>query len=52
MIFSENSFIVAFSINDPVNKGNSTYKDHLIILLIKQKLENMDHFSFKEASKI
>ena len=33
-----------------VDKAIKTYKNHLSILLMKQKLENVDHFSFKEVS--
>ena len=40
------------SITDPVDKAVKTYKNHSIILLMKQILENMNHFSFKEVSKI
>ena len=49
---NENSYIVgsSSSITDPVDKAISTYKNHSSILLIKQKLENVDHFSFKEVS--
>ena len=38
------------SITDPVDKAINTYKNHPSILLIKQKLENVDNFSFKEVS--
>ena len=46
---SENSYIVdsSSSINDPVDKAINTYKNHPSIFLIRQKLENVDHFSFK-----
>ena len=49
---NENSYIVdsSSSIADPVDKAINTYKNHPSILLIKQKLENVDHFSFKEVS--
>ena len=49
---NEDSYIVDFSssITDPVDKAINTYKNHPSILLIKQKLENVDHFSFKEVS--
>ena len=48
---NENSYIVdsSSSITDPVDKAINTYKNHPSILLIKQKLENVDHFSFKEV---
>ena len=39
----------SFNIADPVDKAINTYKKHPSILLIKQKLENVDHFSFKEV---
>ena len=44
-----NSYIVdsSSSITDPVDKAISTYKNHPSILLVKKKLENVDHFSFK-----
>ena len=38
------------SITDPVDKAVKTHKNNSTILLIKQKLENMGHFSFKEVS--
>ena len=38
------------SITDPVNMAINTYENHPSILLMKQKLENVDHFSFKEVS--
>ena len=49
---SENSYIADSSsgITDPVDKAINTYKNHPSILIIKQKLENVDHFSFKEVS--
>ena len=49
---SENFYIVdsSSSITDPVDKAINTYKNHPSILLIKQKLENVDHFLFKEVS--
>ena len=40
----------SFSITDPVDKAVKTYKNHSTILLMKQKLENVGHFSFKEVS--
>ena len=45
---NENSYIVdlSSSITDPVDKAINTNKKHPSILLIKQKLENVDHFSF------
>ena len=46
---NENSYIVD-SITDPVDKAINTNKNHPSILLIKQKLENVDHFLFKEVS--
>ena len=48
---NENSYVVdsSSSITDPVHKGINTYKNHPNILLFKQKLGNMDHFSFKEV---
>ena len=48
---NENSYIVdsRSSITDPVDKAINTYKNHPSILLIKQKLENEDHFLFKEG---
>ena len=50
---NENWYIVdsSSSITDPVDKAVKTYKNHSTILLMKQKLENMSHFSFKEISK-
>ena len=50
--FNKNSYIVdsSCSITDPVDKATNTYKSHSSILLIKQKLENLDHFSLKEIS--
>ena len=49
-----NSYIVdsSSSINDPVVKAINTYKIHDIILLIKEKLENVVNSSFKEVSII
>ena len=49
---NENSYIIdsSSSITDPVDKAINTYKNHPSILLIKQKLENVDHFSIKEVS--
>ena len=49
---NKNSYIVdsSCSITDPVDKAINTYKNHSSIFLIKQKLENEDHFSFKEVS--
>ena len=49
---NENSYIVdsSSSITDPVDKAINTYKNHPSILLIKQKLENVDRFSFKDVS--
>ena len=49
---NENSYIVdsSSSITDPVDKAIKTYKNRPSILLIKQKLENVDHFSFKAIS--
>ena len=43
---NENSYIVdsSSSITDPVDKTITTCKNHPSILLIKQKLENVDHF--------
>ena len=38
------------SIIDPVDKTISTYENHPSIFLIKQKWENVDHFSFQEVS--
>ena len=48
---SENSSSVdsSSSITDPVDKATNTYKNHPSILLINQKLENVNHFSFKEV---
>ena len=50
---NENTYIVdsCSSITDPVDKAINTYKSHHSILLMKQKLENLDHFSFKEIFK-
>ena len=52
LYINENLYIVdsSSSMIDPVDKTINTYKSHLSILLIKRKLENMDHFSFKENS--
>ena len=49
---NENSNIVdsSFSITDTVDKAINTYKNHPSILLIIQKLENVDNFTFKEFS--
>ena len=49
---NENSYIVdsTSSITDPVGKAINTYKNHSSIFLIKQKLENVDRFSFKDVS--
>ena len=49
---NENSYIVdsRSSITDPVGKAGNTYKNQTSILLIKQKLENEEHFLFKEVS--
>ena len=46
-----NSYIVdsSSSITDPVDKAIKAGKNHHNILLMKQKLENVDHFSFKEV---
>ena len=38
------------SISDHVDKAINKYKNHSSILLMKQKLENVDEFSFKEVS--
>ena len=38
------------SISDHVDKAINKYKNHSSILLMKQKLENVDKFSFKEVS--
>ena len=38
------------SITDPVDTAINTYKNYHSILLIKQKLENVGHFLFKEVS--
>ena len=48
---NDNSYLIdsSSSITDRIDKVN-TYKSHHSILLIKQKLENADHFSFKEVS--
>ena len=49
---NEKTYIVdsSSSITDTVDKAINTYKNHPSTLLIKQKLENVDHFSFKEVS--
>ena len=49
---NENWYIVdsSSSITDPVDKAVKKHKNNSTILLIKQKLENMGHFSFKEVS--
>ena len=49
---NKNSYIVdsSSSISDPVDKAINTYKNHPSILLIKQKVKNVDHCSFKEVS--
>ena len=49
---NENSYIVgsSSSITDPVDNAINARKIYPSILLAKQKLENMDHFSFKEVS--
>ena len=49
---NENSYIVdsVSSIIGPVDQAINTYKNHDSILITKQKLENVHHFSFKEAS--
>ena len=43
---NENSYIVdsSSSITDPLDKAINTYKNHPSVLLMKQKLENVDHF--------
>ena len=46
---NENSYIVHSS-PSITDKAINTYKNHPSILLIKQKLENEAHFSFKEVS--
>ena len=48
---NENTYIVDSHSNviDPVDKVINTYKNHPSILLIKQELENVDHFSFQEV---
>ena len=53
VIINENSYIVdsSSSITDPVDKAINTYKNHPSIMLIIQKLENIDHFSFKKVHK-
>ena len=49
---NENWYIVrsSSSVTDPVDKTVKTYKNHSTILLMKQKLKNVGHFSFKEVS--
>ena len=49
---NKNSYIVdsSSSITNPVDEAINTYKNPLSILLIKQKLDNVDHFSFNEIS--
>ena len=49
---NENWYIVhsSSSITDPVYMAVKTYKNLYTILLMKQKLENVGHFSFKEVS--
>ena len=49
---NENSYIVdcSSSITYSVNKAINTYKNHSSILLVKQNLENVNHFLFKEVS--
>ena len=51
MKINESTYIVDSRSNiiDPVDKVINTYKNHPSILLIKQKLENVDHFSFQEV---
>ena len=46
---NENPYIVdsSSSISDPEDKAINTYKNDPSILLIKQKLENVDHFHSK-----
>ena len=48
---NQNTYIVdsSSSITDPVDNAINTCKNHPSILLIKHKLENVDHFSFKEV---
>ena len=49
---NENWYIVdsSSSITDPVDKTANTYKNYsTTILLMKEKLENVGHFLFKEA---
>ena len=38
------------SITNPVDKAINTYKNYPSILLLEQKLENVDHFLIKEVS--
>ena len=49
---NENWYIVhsSTSITDPVDKAVKIYKKHSTILLMKQALENLGHFSFQEVS--
>ena len=49
---NQNTYIVdsSSSITDPVDNAINLCKNHPSILLIKHKLENVDHFSFKEVS--
>ena len=49
---NENSYIVdsSSSIIDPVDKAINKYKNHPSILLMKEKLENVDQISFKVVS--
>ena len=48
----DNPYIVdsSSSIIDTADKAINTYKNDPVILLIKQKLENVDHFLLKEVS--
>ena len=49
---NENPYIIdsSSSIIDHVDKAINKYKSHSSILLMKQKIENVDQFSFKEVS--
>ena len=49
---NENSYIIdsSSSITDPVDKAINKYKNHPSILLMKEKLENVDQISFKVVS--
>ena len=49
---NENSYIVdaSSSMTDPVDQAVRKYKNHSIILFIKQKLENVGHLSFRKVS--